>query len=193
MKRFSTRIIAPLCSCIVSLLFLGNTSFLSAQEVYVCVWRNPERTMTRLFPAARDYQTVSLPITSAQLAAIESASGTTVLPGQRTQFQYFVMLDSAGATIGYTAAVTQKGEYGAIEFIIGLDRGFSVTGMYIQRARERHNQFREEAFLRGFAGKSICDIASISDPYGAGGNYGTRAIVQGLRKELAAFAVLVAR
>jgi hypothetical protein len=149
--------------------------------------------MTRLFPQAKDYRTVTLPISAAQLAVIEQKSGGPVLPGQRDQFQYYAMLDDKGEVIGYTAAVTQKGEFGAIEFVFGLDRQFRITTLYIQRSRERRNRFKEEAFLQRFVGKGLPDAATLRDPFGNEGDHGTRAVVAGLRKELAAFSVLVAK
>ena len=58
--------------------------------------------MTRLFPEARDYRTVTVPIAPEARARIEQRAGAPLLPGQREQYQYFEMLDGAGQVIGHT-------------------------------------------------------------------------------------------
>ncbi len=147
--------------------------------------------MTRLFPRARDYRTVSVQISPQQLAKIEERSQTTVLPGQREQFQYYEMLNSDGELIGYTQAMTQRGEFGAIEFVFGISKELEIIEIYIQRSRERHNQFREESFLSYFIGKNISQAEELEDPLGENGNAGTKAIVTGLKKALIAYDELV--
>ena len=92
-----------------------------AQDVYLCVWRNPERTMKKLFPDAEGYLTVETGISGEQKEEIESRLGLELLPGQQDRFLYFTMTDADGADIGTVIAASQKGQYGAIEFIFGLD------------------------------------------------------------------------
>lgn len=164
-----------------------------AQEVYVCVWRNPERTMTRLFPEARDYKTVTVSISTGVLARIEKRAGAAMLPGQREQYQYFEMLDGDGKVTGYTQAMTQKGEFGAIEFVFGMDLQHRVTGIYIQRQRERDKTFRDESFLAKFSGLSVEGADAFADPMGVDGTVGTRAVTLGVRKALIEFDELVLR
>ncbi len=179
-----------MCSYIAILLFPASTTSL-AQEVYICVWRNPERTMTRLFPEARDYRTVSLAIAGEQLEKIERRLGDAVLPGQREQFQYFEMLDREGRIIGYTQAMTQRGEFGAIEFVFGMDNDYRIVGLYIQRQRERDRRFRQSDFLDNFIEVSTDDADGLDDPEGDAATTGTRAVTQGIRKALIAFDELV--
>jgi len=162
-----------------------------AQEVYICVWRNPERTMTRLFPDARDYRTVTVAIPAEVLARIEQRAGAALLPGQREQYQYFEMLDQAGKVIGHTQAMTQKGEFGAIEFVFGMDLQNRVNGLYIQRQRERDRSFREESFLGKFHGVSPAEADTLRDPAGNDGTVGTKAVTLGVRKALIEFDELV--
>lgn len=147
--------------------------------------------MTRLFPEARDYRTVTVPIPPASLARIEERAGAALLPGQREQYQYFEMLDREGRTIGYTQAMTQKGEFGAIEFVFGMDLEHRVHGLYIQRQRERDAVFREASFLEKFHGLSIREAEAFTDPMGAAGTVGTRAVTLGVRKALIEFDELV--
>ncbi len=162
-----------------------------AQEKFICVWRNPERTMTKLFPEARDYKTKTVDISKEKLTAIETRIGMEVLAGQRKQFQYFEMLNGDGEIVGYTSAITQKGEFGAIEFVFGLSTEHKIIGIYIQRARERNREFKEPSFLETFVGKGISTVDSIVDPLGENANHGSKAIVNGLRKELVSFDELV--
>ena len=100
--------------------------------------------MTRLFPDAKDYKTKTEKISAEKLSVIEKRIGTKVLSGQRKQFQYFEMLNKDGSVIGYTLAITQKGQYGAIEFVFGLDKDYSLINLYIQRSRERNNEFKKQ-------------------------------------------------
>lgn len=149
--------------------------------------------MTRLFPEAKDYRTVTAPIPPDTLARIEKRAGASLLPGQREQYQYFEMLDGDGKVIGHTQAMTQKGEFGAIEFVFGMDTQHRVTGMYIQRQRERDQGFREESFLAKFKGLSVEGADAFADPMGPNGTVGTRAVTLGVRKALIEFDELVLR
>jgi hypothetical protein len=64
-------------------LFSLILTSVSAQEVYICVWRNPERMMTRIFPEVKDYKTISKAISPQKLKIIEKRLGSRLLPGQR--------------------------------------------------------------------------------------------------------------
>ncbi len=143
--------------------------------------------MTRIFPAARDYRTVTMPIGAARRAAIEKAIGFPLLPGQREQFQYFTMTGEAGRPIGTIIAATQKGQYGAVEFVFGLDGAGAIVGIYVQRARERDQTFKERSFLDQFLGMKAADAGRLRKMLGAEGNRGRAAVIAGLLKELTTF------
>lgn len=147
--------------------------------------------MTRLFPDAQDYKTKIVPISSDKLTAIEKRVGTEVLPGQRKQYQYFEMLNKNGEIIGYTMAVTQKGEFGAIELVFGLNKNYELKGLYIQRSRERNNEFKKPDFLKKLEGVNLNTIQALKDPSGDKGNIGTLAVVNGIKKEMIALDELV--
>lgn len=176
---------------IVCLLFLGNLTPLAAQDVYLCVWRNPERTMTRIFPEARDYKTVSLPISAEQRQSIEERLGFALLPGQQDRFQYFEMTGQAGRPIGTIIAASQKGEYGAVEFVFGLDEEGIIKGLYVQRARERDQSFKERAFLDRFVGRSIRQVDDFPDFNPDDPSPGALAVIRGLVKEIVCYVELV--
>lgn len=165
--------------------FIFSKAILAQEETYTCVWRNPERTMNRLFPEAKDYRTVTKKITTDKLNNIEKRLGSKLLPGQREVFQYFEMLDVQGNLLGYVLAASQKGEYGAIEFVLGLDLARLINGIYIQRAREKDAQFKKKEFLEQFVGKGAEDERILTNGnMETGKTPGTFAVIMGIRKEL---------
>jgi len=143
--------------------------------------------MTKIFPAARDYRTVTVPISPARRQAIEKAIGFPLLPGQREQFQYYVMTGEKGRALGTIIAASQKGEYGAIEFVFGLDPAGTIAGIYVQRARERDQSFRERAFLDRFVGQGLADTERLRERRSRERNRGAGAVLEGVLKELVAF------
>jgi len=158
-----------------------------AQEMYVCVWTNPERTMRRIFPTAKDYKTITRRITAEQRVRIERRLGSPLLPGQRDQFQYYEMTDASGTPLGHIIAASQKGGFGAIEFVFGIDVERRIVGMYIQRARERDTAFRNRDFLERFIGRTLADLDNPESALLSPVTVGTKAVFLGLRKELIAF------
>jgi hypothetical protein len=156
------------------------------------VWRNPERTMTQIFPDAKDYLSVNEKIAPSQLSEIEATIGSEVLPGQRDIFSYYRMTGQKGEHIGTIIAVTQKGEYGAVEFVFGFDTKKVIKGLYVQRARERDQGFKKREFLDLFVGKSARDALTFDALYGGPETPGTEAVVRGLKKALVAYDVVVA-
>lgn len=179
-------------SFIACFLIIFSVSPVSAQDIYLCVWRNPERTMTRIFPDARDYKTVNVRITPAQRKTIEEIVGYELLPGQQDQFQYFEMTDEKGQVIGTIIPSTQKGQFGAVEFVFGLDADLVVRDLYIQRARERDQSFKDRSFLDLFAGRSIREKMGFDQLYTGEPTPGTTAVIKGLIKAMVAFETLVA-
>ena len=155
-----------------------------AEESYMCIWRNPERTMVRIFPDAMDYKTINKKITSQNLQKIEDKAGR-LLSGQREIFQYYELI-ADGTSLGYIFASTQKGEYGAIEFVFGIDKKNKITAIYIQRSRERDREFKKKEFLDQFIGKNLKDIENLKFE----STIGTQAVISGLKKELTAFELL---
>jgi hypothetical protein len=156
------------------------------------VWRNPERTMTRIFPDARDYRSITARISAEQRAVIEKALGYEMLPGQQDQFQYYEMLDATGARVGTIIPSTQKGEFGAVEFVFGLGTDAAIKGLYIQRARERDQSFKDRAFLDLFVGRSAAERDAIVQIDSGGSTPGRQAVIRGLFKELTTMDTVVA-
>lgn len=163
----------------------------SAEQKYICVWRNPERTMRRIFPDAKDYKTMTAAISPGQLERIEERAGIELLPGQREVFQYYDMLGAEGNKIGTLVAASQKGTYGAIEFVFGLNLSGTITGIYVQRARERDRSFKSKAYLSRFVGMGSRDLEALDALLGKEESVGKSAIVHGIKKEIVALDELV--
>jgi hypothetical protein len=149
--------------------------------------------MTRIFPDAKDYKTVNLRVNPQDCKRIEGTLGFKLLAGQRDQFQYFRMLDGAGRDVGAIIAASQKGEYGAIEFVIGFDTTNSVKDLYVQRSREKDQRFKERAFLDLFRGKRMDEAMTIPDVYKGPSTPGTSAVIHGLMKEMVTYRELVGK
>ncbi len=145
--------------------------------------------MARIFPEAKDYKTITKKISTQTLKIIEERLGSQLLPGQRETYQYYELLDAKGGLLCYIIAAAQRGEFGVIEFVFGLDRDKKINGIYIQRARERDSEFKKEEFLKQFIGKSVKDIdkMEIGKDITTKKTPGTTAIILGIRKELIAF------
>lgn len=127
----------------------------------VCVWRDPERTMQKIFPQARDYKARTEKMTPDRMAAIEKAIGVPLEATERKEFDLYEItgeVDGKVQTIGTILALAGKGEYGTIEVVVGVDAIGKVVGVYIQRSRERVTKaLQSSEFLKQFAGKTKTD------------------------------------
>ena len=127
----------------------------------VCVWRDPERTMTKLFPNASDYRTVTKRITPELARSIEERVGLRLDDSERSEFNFYEITGRVGGRterIGTVLALAGTGDYGAVEVVIGLGLDDRIKGAYIQRTRERHaEKLRSDEFLSQFRGRSAKD------------------------------------
>lgn len=127
----------------------------------VCVWRDPERTMAKLFPNASDYRTVTKRITPELARTIEERVGARLDDSEKSEFNFYEITGRAGGRterLGTVLALAGTGDYGAVEVVVGLGPDDRVAGAYIQRARERHaDKLRSDEFLGQFRGKSAKD------------------------------------
>lgn len=141
-------------SLVVTLLLVGA----GLAHADVCVWRNPERAMTRLFPQAADYTTLTVKLTAGRVAVIEQMLGSPLDPSETHEMNFYRITDRAGAHLGTVMALAGKGKYGAIEVVTGIDPQHRIVGAYIQQSRERVTQaISSPAFLGQFVGKSAHD------------------------------------
>ncbi|MDX2093034.1 MAG: FMN-binding protein [Kofleriaceae bacterium] len=160
LRNQATEIAASLLVAVLGLLLVPL-----AARADVCVWRDPERTMTELFPTATDYRTVTKRITPDLARAIEERIGIALDDPERAEFNYYEITGRAedgSQRIGTVLALAGAGDYGAIEVVIGLDPGDRIVGVHIQRMRERNaDKIRSDSFLGQFRGKSKEDPLQI--------------------------------
>ena len=153
----------------------------------VCVWRNPERTMAKVFPKAHDYKTVDLKISAEKRAAIEQRLGKALDPGERETWTYYEIIGNDKSLLGYIIADAEKGEYGVIEIVMGLSTEGVVQQVYIQRARERDKEFKSKEYLVQFVGKSKEDPLKLGQDLKATATLPTQQVAFGVRKMLIMF------
>lgn len=154
----------------------------------VCVWRDPERTMVRLFPEARDYKTEIYYLEPAQIERIEALAGEPLLPSEKKEYNIYA-ITGEGRTVGWVLALAGTGEYGAIETVVGLDTDRRIRGVYLQRIRERRRDaLRNDAFLGQFQGKTVNDAIEAKPV--AGAETASTEITRLVKKMLAYEAVL---
>jgi tRNA/tmRNA/rRNA uracil-C5-methylase (TrmA/RlmC/RlmD family) len=153
----------------------------------VCVWRDPERTMIRLFPKAKDYETIDRKISNQQRDRIEEQLGKPLDPGEREGWIYYKIRGQKGETLGYILTDAEKGEYGVIEIVMGITTDGKSIGLYIQRARERNKEFKSKEFLDQFIGKTKSDPIQIGNDIKAKTSLPTEQIAYGVRKMLVMF------
>ena len=135
-------------------LFVVWVGLAGHAQADVCVWRDPERVMQRLFPSATDYKTVTTKMTPAIIAAVEQQLGSPLDDSEKKEFDTYD-INSSGKALGTALALAGKGEYGAIEVVIGIDNSGRIVGAYIQRSRERATAaIQSPDFLKQFTGKS---------------------------------------
>lgn len=168
------------------LLVLALLSFTSGRiNADVCVWRNPERTMTKIYPEAGDYKTITKMISKEKKEVIEKRLGESLAPGESKDWIYYEITDRKGKTLGYIIADAEKGEYGVIEMVMGITPDGKVVGLYIQRSREKDKEFKSDEFLRQFIGKIVKDPIQIGkDIKVASNSIPVKGVILGVRKML---------
>jgi len=146
--------------------------------------------MTRIFPDAVDYKTFNYALSVAERTAIEKRLGTELLPGQKEQFQYFALIGKDDKPEGFILSASQKGEFGAIEFVFGIDTNLNIVDIYVQRSRERNRDFKKRVFLDKFKGKKLTDEELIRTFITPESSFGMKAMVAGVLKEMITFDVI---
>jgi len=163
----------------------------------VCVWRDPERTMQQLFPAARDYRTTTVKFKPADIKAIEQALGRPFEEASAGEFNFYDIMgvvQGKPQKLGTLMALAGKGEYGVIEIVIGVDASDKILGAYIQRSRERVTRaLQSPAFLSQFNGKTIRDdfqVGTSLKPAAADAETASRTVAQVIHKMMVLYEVL---
>lgn len=183
-QRERIKVRGGLLSWLFSLLLLFAPSVSHAD---VCVWRDPERTMSRLFPNANDYETIDRKISSEKLRLIENRLGRPLGTGERENWVYYRIRGNNAETLGYVLTDAEKGEYGAIEIVMGITPDGKVIGVYIQRARERDREFKSKEFLDQFVEKTKEDLIRIGKDIRAESSLPLEQVAFAVRKMLVMF------
>lgn len=84
----------------------------------VCIWRFPDKDIQTLFPKATGYKTEVLTYTKPERVKIESLLGAK-LDDDETQFNFYRIYKDT-TKIGLVLTHSVKGQYGAIEVVVGL-------------------------------------------------------------------------
>ena len=196
--RFSSTTSSASCFSGALLVLFALVLFAIPAKADVCVWRDPERTMQKIFPAARDYKTITVKFTPENVAAIEKQLGARIdEPSQGGEFNFYDIIGAVGGNpkkIGTVIALAGKGEYGVIEVVIGVDQAGKILGAYIQRSRERVTKDLEApAFLDQFKGKtraSSFDVGSAVKPASADVAAASGTVANVIRKMLVFYQIL---
>jgi len=148
-------------------LFISLSLLSSLAQADVCVWRDPERTMVRLFPEAKDYKTEVYKLKPEQIERIEALAGEPLHPTEKEEYNLYA-ITADGRTLGWVLALAGTGEYGVIETVVGLNADHSIRGVYLQRVRERKRKaLKSDEFLGQFRNKTQKDALDIKLVAGA--------------------------
>ncbi len=133
----------------------------------LCVWRDPEKTMAKIFPDAKNYRTHVEKVPKNILLSIAGEHGFSWDEGElayipKFGFHFYEVIDAEGAALGYITALAGKGEFGAVEVVVGINAQGKIFHIYIQRMRERRaKELRAPVFLDQFLGKGARDMAAL--------------------------------
>lgn len=179
---------------LIGVLLLSVTAPLWAD---VCVWRDPERTMQKIFPSARDYKTITVKMTAEKIAAIEKALGTKLDDSEKGEFNFYDIVgveQGKPQKLGTLIALAGRAEFGTLEVVIGVDPNGRIVGAYIQRSRERVTRALESPqFLDQFKGKTKSDTFDVGTGIksaGADADAASRIVAFVIKKMLVFRAVL---
>jgi uncharacterized protein with FMN-binding domain len=149
------------------LLFIFNILFLifnfSVAHAGVCIWRFPDKDIQTLFSKATGYKTEVLTYSKPERVKIESLLGAK-LDDDETKFNlYRIYKDTT--KIGLVLTHSVKGQYGAIEVVVGLTSKYDtilkshktvIGNVLIQRDREvKSKDLRSSKYLGQFIGKTV--------------------------------------
>ena len=156
----------------------------------LCVWKNPERDMVTLFPAAAKYVPQLVKYTPAQLPAIEKRLGAHLDPDETEVIVYHIYAKGF-VPLGTVLCNQTRGKFGAIHTVTGFDAGEKFVGVLVQK----HGEPVEftAIFLQQFKGKTLSDPLAVGKDITPIDGY-TRscaAVAFSVKKSAAIFTVVV--
>lgn len=166
----------------------------------LCVWRFPDRDLKEIFNADA-YETKLVSITEEQQAEIERRLGAALDPDE-TEFKFF-MVTRKGEPAGIVSTHLSKGQYGAIEVVVGFvderdqDKPkITIKAVRIQRDREKaHAALRGAKFLDQFIGMTPRDKFQVGDDIKSaqeGAEKSSQAVAFAVKKIMIVYDVLFA-
>jgi hypothetical protein len=164
----------------------------------LCVWRFPDRDLKEIFNADA-YETKLVSMTEEQQAEIEKRLGAELDPDE-TEFKFY-MVTRKGEPVGIVSTHLSKGQYGAIEVVVGFVRDAEkkvteIKAVRIQRDREKaHAALRGAKFLDQFIGKTPQDKFQVGEdikPAADGAEKSSAAVALAVKKIMIVYDVLFA-
>jgi hypothetical protein len=120
----------------------------------LCPWREPDSDLRQFFPDATGWQAETR-ILSGQRLQLAERLGRPPDLDENSLRVYRVLRN--GRSVGSVLTRRVKGEYGAIELVLGLDQGQRVLGLRLQRLREPEavaRALQDSGWLASFRGKN---------------------------------------
>ncbi|MEO0113823.1 MAG: hypothetical protein ABIK80_07710 [candidate division WOR-3 bacterium] len=157
----------------------------------VCIWRNPDKDIKKIFPKATGYKSIIRRYDKKEKEKIKKFINKELDPDE-TEFTFYQIF-LGKKRIGTVLTHTEKGQYGAIEVVIGLDTLNRVQKVLIQRDREiKSKELRSENFLNQFTGKSFQDTIEINKTIKPikGAEKASKAIAFSVKKMLIVYQIL---
>jgi hypothetical protein len=166
----------------------------------LCVWRFPDRDLKEIFNADA-YETKLVSISEDQQAEIEKRLGAELDPDE-TEFKFF-MVTRKGEPVGIVSTHLSKGQYGAIEVVVGFvhardgnEQKIAIKAVRIQRDREKaHAALRGTKFLDQFIGMTSRDKYRVGDDIKSaqdGAEKSSQAVAFAVKKIMIVYDVLFA-
>ena len=157
----------------------------------ICLWRNPDKDIKKIFPQATHYKSIIRKYNKEEKKKIEKLIGKN-LDVDETEFTFYQIFSNK-KRIGTVLTHAEKGGYGVIEVVIGLDTLRKVVKVLIQRDREiKSKELRSENFLKQFKGKSFKDTIEVGKTIKPikGAEKATKAIAFSVKKMLIIYEIL---
>jgi hypothetical protein len=131
------------------------------QAAPLCPWREPEADLKRFFPNATRYEVETL-ILSGSRGELAERLGRIPTGDENALRLYRVFQETE--LLGCVMTQRVKGEYGAIELVLGLDTRKRICGMRLQRMREPEpvaHALENSEWLGSFTGKDAASAWKI--------------------------------
>ena len=159
----------------------------SIERTPVCPWRQPQRDLLELFPAATNYFAETR-ILSGAMVPIQKRLGRAMTVDENPLRIFRVHRQEQW--VGSVLLCRVKGEHGGIEMVIGVETNGAVRGVLIQSQREPEpvaQAITNAAFLRSFIGKGASSSLRVGvdlPEVMTEGRRSAQAVADGVRSQL---------